>query len=99
MPWPCLRNCRTLPRRAAENSHPAAPDDAERSARTHLLSRVTQLHGRELSFNNLHDLDAARRLAREFTLPACVIVKHANPCGVAVGASIEEASTAAPAPA
>jgi phosphoribosylaminoimidazolecarboxamide formyltransferase/IMP cyclohydrolase len=56
-----------------------------------LLARVEQLHGRELSFNNLNDLNAARMTVREFTLPACVIVKHANPCGVAVGASIEEA--------
>jgi len=78
-----------------ENPHQRAAYYAERRARTHLLSRVTQLHGRELSFNNLNDLDAARLLVREFTLPACVIVKHANPCGVAVGASIEEAYTAA----
>ena len=74
-----------------ENPHQGAAYYAERGARTHLLARVEQLHGRELSFNNLNDLDAARLLAREFTLPACVIVKHANPCGVAVGASIEEA--------
>ena len=74
-----------------ENPHQAAAYYAERGARTHLLARVEQLHGRELSFNNLNDLNAARLLLREFTLPACVIVKHANPCGVAVGASIEEA--------
>jgi phosphoribosylaminoimidazolecarboxamide formyltransferase/IMP cyclohydrolase len=52
---------------------------------------VEQVHGRELSFNNLNDLDAARMVVREFALPACVIVKHANPCGVAVGGSVEEA--------
>jgi len=74
-----------------ENPHQAAAYYAERGARTHLLARVEQLHGRELSFNNLNDLNAARLLARKFALPACVIVKHANPCGVAVGASIEEA--------
>jgi phosphoribosylaminoimidazolecarboxamide formyltransferase/IMP cyclohydrolase len=74
-----------------ENPHQSAAYYAERGARSHLLSRVDQLHGRDLSFNNLNDLNAARLLAREFTLPACVIVKHANPCGVAVGASIEEA--------
>ncbi|MGB2952085.1 MAG: bifunctional phosphoribosylaminoimidazolecarboxamide formyltransferase/IMP cyclohydrolase, partial [Gaiellaceae bacterium] len=50
-----------------------------------------QLHGRELSFNNLNDLNAARLLVREFELPACVIVKHANPCGVAIAGSIEQA--------
>ena len=74
-----------------ENPHQGAAYYAERGARTHLLARVERLHGRELSFNNLNDLNAARLLVREFTLPACVIVKHANPCGVAVGASIEEA--------
>jgi phosphoribosylaminoimidazolecarboxamide formyltransferase / IMP cyclohydrolase len=74
-----------------ENPHQGAAYYAERGARTHLLARVEQLHGRELSFNNLNDLNAARLLVREFALPACVIVKHANPCGVAVGASIEEA--------
>ena len=74
-----------------ENPHQGGAYYAERGARTHLLARVDQLHGRELSFTNLNDLNAGRLLAREFTLPACAIVKHANPCGVAVGASIEEA--------
>ena len=74
-----------------ENPHQRAAYYAERGTRTHLLSRVEQLHGKALSFNNLNDLSAARMLAREFTLPACVIVKHANPCGVALGATIEEA--------
>ena len=74
-----------------ENPHQAAALYAERGVRSHLLSMVEQLHGRELSFNNLNDLNAARMLVREFTLPACAIVKHANPCGVAVGATIEEA--------
>jgi phosphoribosylaminoimidazolecarboxamide formyltransferase/IMP cyclohydrolase len=78
-----------------ENPHQDAAYYVERGARTHLLARVQQLHGRELSFNNLNDLNGARLLVREFTLPACVIVKHANPCGVAVGASIEEAYEAA----
>nr|MBA2332461.1 bifunctional phosphoribosylaminoimidazolecarboxamide formyltransferase/IMP cyclohydrolase [Actinomycetota bacterium] len=74
-----------------ENPHQSAALYAERGARSHLLSMVEQLHGRELSFNNLNDLDAARLLVREFALPACAIVKHANPCGVAVGATIEDA--------
>jgi phosphoribosylaminoimidazolecarboxamide formyltransferase/IMP cyclohydrolase len=74
-----------------ENPHQQAAYYAEIGARRHLLSRVNQLHGRELSFNNLNDLSAARLLAREFELPACVIVKHANPCGVAVSGSIEQA--------
>ena len=74
-----------------ENPHQRAAFYAERGARTHLLSRIEQLHGKALSFNNLNDLSAARLIAREFALPACVIVKHANPCGVAIGATIEEA--------
>jgi len=74
-----------------ENPHQRAAYYREVGARRHLLSQVEQLHGRALSFNNLHDLAAALLLLREFTLPACVIVKHANPCGVAVAATIEEA--------
>ena len=74
-----------------ENPHQRGAYYSERSARRHLLSRVEQLHGRELSFNNLNDLSAARLVVREFELPACVIVKHANPCGVAVAGSIEQA--------
>jgi len=74
-----------------ENPHQRAAYYAEDGARTHLLSQIDQLHGRELSFNNLNDLNGAKLLAREFTLPACVIVKHANPCGVAVEATIEAA--------
>ena len=74
-----------------ENPHQRAAYYADRGARRHLLSRVEQVHGKDLSFNNLNDLSAARLLAREFALPACVIVKHANPCGVAIGATVEEA--------
>ncbi len=74
-----------------ENPHQRAAYYSEIGARRHLLSMVEQLHGRELSFNNLNDLSAARLVAREFELPACVIVKHANPCGVAVAGSIEQA--------
>jgi phosphoribosylaminoimidazolecarboxamide formyltransferase/IMP cyclohydrolase len=74
-----------------ENPHQRAALYAEANSRRHLLSRVEQLHGRELGFNNLHDLSVARLVIDEFTLPACVIVKHGSPCGVAVGSSPEEA--------
>ena len=74
-----------------ENPHQRASYYAEAGARRHLLSRVGQLHGRELSYNNLGDLSAARMLMLELTVPACVIVKHANPSGVAVAGSVEEA--------
>ena len=56
-----------------------------------MLSRVAKLHGRALSFNNVLDLDAARRLLDEFEHAACVIVKHNNPCGVAAAERIGDA--------
>ena len=63
----------------------SAPPTTPSAAPARTCSRASSSsHGRELSFNNLNDLDAARLLVREFALPACVIVKHANPCGVAV---------------
>jgi phosphoribosylaminoimidazolecarboxamide formyltransferase/IMP cyclohydrolase len=74
-----------------ENPHQAAAYYAEAGARRHLLSQVEQLGGKKLSYNNLADLEGARRVIREFALPAAAIVKHANPCGVAVAATIEEA--------
>ena len=74
-----------------ENPHQSAAYYAERGARTHLLSYVEQHQGKPLSFNNLNDLSAARLLAAELSGPACVIVKHANPCGVAVAETIEDA--------
>jgi phosphoribosylaminoimidazolecarboxamide formyltransferase/IMP cyclohydrolase len=74
-----------------ENPHQRAAYYAEAGARTHLLSNISQLHGRQLSLINMLDLNAARLLLREFAVPACVIIKHANPCGVAVGSTVEEA--------
>jgi phosphoribosylaminoimidazolecarboxamide formyltransferase/IMP cyclohydrolase len=74
-----------------ENPHQRAAYYAGAGSRTHLLSMVGKLHGKELSFNNLLDLDSARRLLEEFELPCAVIVKHNNPCGCAVGADLEEA--------
>ena len=65
-----------------ENPHQRAAYYAQAGARTHLLSMVSKLHGKELSFNNLLDLDSARRLVEEFEVPAAAIVKHNNPCGV-----------------
>ncbi|GAC1317129.1 MAG: bifunctional phosphoribosylaminoimidazolecarboxamide formyltransferase/IMP cyclohydrolase [Thermoleophilaceae bacterium] len=74
-----------------ENPHQRAAYYAQAGARTHLLSMVSKLHGKELSFNNLLDLDSARRLVAEFEVPAAVIVKHNNPCGCALAGSIGEA--------
>jgi phosphoribosylaminoimidazolecarboxamide formyltransferase/IMP cyclohydrolase len=74
-----------------ENPHQRAAYYMEVGARSHLMSMVSKLHGKELSFNNLLDMDAARHVIEEFELPAAAIVKHNNPCGCAVGSGIEEA--------
>ena len=68
-----------------ENPHQRAAFYQQVGSRTHLLSMVKQLNGKQLSFNNLLDLEAARTIARDFEVPACAIVKHNNPCGVALG--------------
>jgi phosphoribosylaminoimidazolecarboxamide formyltransferase/IMP cyclohydrolase len=74
-----------------ENPHQRAALYSEAGARKHILSRVAKLHGRALSFNNVLDLDSARGLVGDFEPPACVIVKHNNPCGVAIGENALEA--------
>jgi phosphoribosylaminoimidazolecarboxamide formyltransferase/IMP cyclohydrolase len=74
--------------RYGENPHQQAAYYAQASATTHLLAGVRQLHGKELSFNNLLDLSSARELVEEFSDSACcAIVKHNNPCGCALGES------------
>ena len=73
--------------RYGENPHQRGAYYARAGAPTHLLAGVRQLHGKELSFNNLLDLSSARELAEEFAEPACAIVKHNNPCGCALGES------------
>jgi phosphoribosylaminoimidazolecarboxamide formyltransferase/IMP cyclohydrolase len=77
--------------RYGENPHQEAAYYARAGAPTHLLDGVRQLHGKELSFNNLLDLSAARELVEEFDGPACTIVKHNNPCGCAVADTAREA--------
>ncbi|MGH2962891.1 MAG: bifunctional phosphoribosylaminoimidazolecarboxamide formyltransferase/IMP cyclohydrolase [Solirubrobacterales bacterium] len=74
-----------------ENPHQRAALYTEVGSRSHVLSKVAKLHGRALSFNNVLDLDAARGVLAEFERPACVIAKHNNPCGVALGETIDEA--------
>jgi phosphoribosylaminoimidazolecarboxamide formyltransferase/IMP cyclohydrolase len=74
-----------------ENPHQRAAYYSEVGARTHLLSLVSKLHGRELTFNNLLDLDAGRRLVDDFELPVAAIIKHNNPCGAAIAADAEQA--------
>jgi len=74
-----------------ENPHQRAALYSEAGARSHILSRVQKLHGKALSFNNVLDLDAARSLCADFEAPTCVIVKHNNPCGVAIAGDLGEA--------
>jgi len=74
-----------------ENPHQRAAYYSAVGARMHVLSMVKQHHGKQLSFNNLLDLDSARRLIDEFEVPACAIIKHNNPCGCAVGRTVGEA--------
>lgn len=74
--------------RYGENSHQEA---AFYSTSSQGIGALEQLHGKELSYNNINDIDASLKLLYEFDDPASVIVKHANPCGVALSETIEEA--------
>ena len=77
--------------RYGENSHQSAAFYVENDIQEASVATATQLNGKELSFNNIADTDAALECVKEFDEPACVIVKHANPCGVALGENILEA--------
>ena len=70
--------------RYGENPHQSAAFYVERNPPRGTLAGFRQLHGKELSYNNIADADAAWECCRSFEVPACVIIKHANPCGVAV---------------
>ena len=74
-----------------ENPFQRAALYTEAGARDHVLSRVAKRHGKDLSFNNVLDLDSARNLLADLDGPACVIVKHNNPCGVAESESALDA--------
>ena len=74
-----------------ENPHQRAAYYSQVGARMHVLSMVRQHGGKALSFNNLLDLNSGRLLLTEFKVPACVIIKHNNPCGVALGESAADA--------
>ncbi|HHF3021614.1 TPA: bifunctional phosphoribosylaminoimidazolecarboxamide formyltransferase/IMP cyclohydrolase [Vibrio diabolicus] len=77
--------------RYGENSHQAAAFYVEANPQEASVSTARQIQGKALSYNNIADTDAALECAKEFNEPACVIVKHANPCGVALGKDILEA--------
>ncbi|WP_182020241.1 bifunctional phosphoribosylaminoimidazolecarboxamide formyltransferase/IMP cyclohydrolase [Vibrio diabolicus] len=77
--------------RYGENSHQAAAFYVEANPQEASISTARQIQGKALSYNNIADTDAALECVKEFNEPACVIVKHANPCGVALGKDILEA--------
>jgi len=92
--WPALLELRFERRgglRYGENPHQKAAFYAEPGLRHACVASAEMLHGKELSYNNLLDLDSALNLVREFTAPAAVVIKHNNPCGAAVGATQAEA--------
>ena len=77
--------------RYGENPHQSAAFYVEAQRGEASVSTAVQLQGKELSFNNVADTDAALECVKSFVKPACVIVKHANPCGVAVGKDAADA--------
>jgi len=78
--------------RYGENPHQAGAFYVEANAPTGTIATARQIQGKELSYNNIADTDAALECVKLFdAAPACVIVKHANPCGVAYGASLLDA--------
>jgi phosphoribosylaminoimidazolecarboxamide formyltransferase/IMP cyclohydrolase len=86
-----LQMVRSQSLRYGENPHQSAAFYREHDAAPGTLAHARQLQGKELSYNNIADADAAWECVKTFDEPACVIVKHANPCGVALGASAVEA--------
>ncbi|HDR0628537.1 TPA: bifunctional phosphoribosylaminoimidazolecarboxamide formyltransferase/IMP cyclohydrolase [Pasteurella multocida] len=74
--------------RYGENGHQKAAFYVEQNVKEASVSTAKQLQGKALSYNNIADTDAALECVKSFDEPACVIVKHANPCGVALGADI-----------
>lgn len=77
--------------RYGENSHQQAAFYIEENVKEASVATAQQLQGKALSYNNIADTDAALECVKAFSEPACVIVKHANPCGVAVGHSLNDA--------
>jgi len=77
--------------RYGENPHQQAAFYIEKNNDTPSVSTATQIQGKELSYNNIADTDAALECVKQFDEPACVIVKHANPCGVAIDLNLTEA--------
>ena len=83
------------PLRYGENPHQAARFFAAKEAEPYSLAFATQIQGKEMSYNNIQDANAALNIVRDFSEPFCVALKHMNPCGAAVGETIEAAWQAA----
>ena len=81
--------------RYGENPHQSAKFYSDNQTTAFSLAYAEQLGGKELSYNNIQDANAALNIVREFDEPFCVALKHMNPCGAAIGNTIEEAWTAA----
>ena len=81
--------------RYGENPHQKSSFFEEPGVHHPCIATAEQLHGKELSYNNILDLDSALNLAREFTKPAAVVVKHNNPCGAATASTLADAFRAA----
>jgi len=86
-----LQYRKRLDLRYGENPHQHAAFYVATDSQGASVGSASQLQGKELSFNNLADADTAFECVRQFDAPACVIVKHANPCGVAVAGNLREA--------
>lgn len=77
--------------RYGENPHQKASFYRKPLGSVFSIANATQLHGKELSYNNINDADAALQIVKEFDGPAAVAVKHMNPCGVGIGTDIYDA--------
>jgi phosphoribosylaminoimidazolecarboxamide formyltransferase/IMP cyclohydrolase len=77
--------------RYGENPHQKAAFYSEPLLNESTIAAAKQLHGKELSYNNIRDADAALGIIKEFKQPAAVAVKHMNPCGIGIGATVNEA--------
>ena len=93
-PYPRTFNCQFIKKqdmRYGENPHQSAAFYVERGTAETSVSTAIQLQGKALSYNNIADTDAAMECVKSFSEPACVIVKHANPCGVGLGGDLRQA--------
>ena len=92
---PSTRNTNTSRLRYGENPHQKASFSRHTKSHEASIAKAQQLQGKELSYNNILDADTALECVKSFRAPACVIVKHANPCGVAEAETLQQSYNAA----